>query len=99
MCFELYPKYTEKVKRSQLGHLNHIPISLLITELIQSLAPDKSGRFTGFWYANGKMINQLNTCHLEHDKVYHIPPELVLTKKETITISIHMGGIQIKEKE
>ncbi len=69
MHFELYTKCTENINGSQLGHLNCIPIPLCTMELIQSLAPDKSGRYTDFWYANGKMINQLDACHLEDDKI------------------------------
>ncbi len=60
--FELYTKYTEKVHGSKLGHQNHIPIPIFVTELICSLAPDKCGRYTGFWYVDGKMINQLDAC-------------------------------------
>ncbi len=25
-----------------------------------------------FWYANGKMINQLDACHLEEDEVLQL---------------------------
>ncbi len=46
-------------------------------ELICSLAPDKSGQFTGFWYANGKMNNQLKACQLGDDEVFHIQVELL----------------------
>ncbi len=77
MHFKLYITYTEKVYGSKLGHLNHVLIPLCVMELICSLAPDKSGRYTGFWYANSKMINQLDACQLEHDKVFHIHMELL----------------------
>ncbi len=65
MCINLYTKKTEKLHRVKLGHLNCI-------ELICSFAPDKSGRYNGFWYANGQMANQLNLCQLEYEKVFHI---------------------------
>ncbi len=42
MYFELYTKYMEKVHR-----LNCIPIQSCVTELICSLASDRSGRYTG----------------------------------------------------
>ncbi len=48
MCFELYTKHMEKVHRSKRGHLNCIPIPLCVKELIISLAPDQSSRYTGF---------------------------------------------------
>ncbi len=76
-CFKLCTKYTEKVHGSKLGHQNCIPIPLRITELICSLALDKGGRYTGFWYVDGKMINQPNACKLEDDKVIHIHIELL----------------------
>ncbi len=44
-------------------------------ELKQSLAPDKNGRYTGFWYANRKMILQLDAFQLEEDKVLNIHME------------------------
>ncbi len=77
MSFELYTKYTEKVHGSKLGHQNGIPIPLCVTELIHSIAPEKCGRCNGFWYADGKIINQLDECKSEDDKVFHIPMELL----------------------
>ncbi len=72
MRFKFFTKYTEKIHGSKLGHQNCIPISHCITELICSFAPNKSGRYTGFWYTDSKMINQLDTCKLEDSKVFHI---------------------------
>ncbi len=71
--------YTQsKQKKSmQLRLQNCIPILLCVTESICSLAPDRIGRYTGFWYADGKMINQLDACKLEVDKEYHIHMELL----------------------
>ncbi len=66
-----YTKYTEKVHGTQQGHISCIPISLCVTKLTQSLSNDKNGRYIGFLYADGKMINQLNECQLEEDKVFH----------------------------
>ncbi len=60
MCIKLYTKYTEKVHGSKLGHQNHIPIPCCVTELICSLAPNRSERYNGFSYTDGKMINQLD---------------------------------------
>ncbi len=74
--FKLYAKYTEKVHRSKLGHQNHIPISLCVIESIYSLDPDNCERYTEFWYADGNMINQLDTCKSDDDKVFHIHVEL-----------------------
>ncbi len=53
------------------------PHPKLCNRIIHSLAPDKSGRYTGFWYVDGKMINQLDACNLEEDKVFHIHMELI----------------------
>ncbi len=75
-CFELYTKYMEKVHESKLGHQNCIPMPLYVTELICSLAPDKCGRYTQICYSDGEMINQLDACKLEDDKVFHIHVEL-----------------------
>ncbi len=41
-------------------------------ELIQSFSPDINGRYTGFWYATGKKINQLNACQFEEYEVFNI---------------------------
>ncbi len=77
MHFKLNTKYTEKVHGSKLGHQNRIPIPLCVTELIHSFVPDKCGRYMGFWYVDGKMINQLETCKSEDNKVFHIHVELL----------------------
>ncbi len=76
-CFELHTKYIEKVHESKLGHQNYIPIPLCETELIHSLAPDKCGRYTGFWYGDGKMINQIDACELDDNKIFPIHVEIL----------------------
>ncbi len=60
---------------NKLGHQNQIPIPLCVTELIHSLIPDKSGQYRGFWYADDKMINQLDAYKLQGDEVFHIHME------------------------
>ncbi len=47
-----------------------------MADLICSLAPDKCERYTGFWNADGKMINQLDACKLEDNDVFHIHVKL-----------------------
>ncbi len=83
MHFELYTKDTEKVYGSKFGHQNCIPILLCVTELIYSLAPDRAGRYTGFWYVDGKMINQLDAFKLEDNEVFHIHMELLYRNTKT----------------
>ncbi len=49
------------------------PIPLCVTELIRSLSPDKTGRYTGFHYADGTTIDQLDKCQLKAgEEVFHI---------------------------
>ncbi len=74
------PKYLIQIKHkvhrknhgSKRWHQNCIPIPLCVTELICSLSPDKSRQYIGFWYVDGKMINQLDACKLKNDKVFHM---------------------------
>ncbi len=70
-------KVHRKVHGSKLEHQNHFPIPLCVTDLKCSFAPDKCGRYTGFLYADGRMINQLDTYKYKDNKVFHICIELL----------------------
>ncbi len=58
----------------QACHQNCITIPLCVTELICSLVPNRSGRYTVFWYADGKMINDQSTWCMQlgrHQRISH----------------------------
>ncbi len=82
MCFDFYTKYTDKVHGSKLANQNCILIPLCVAELIYSLTPNKSGRYTGFQYADGEMINEFDACKLKDNKVFHIHVKLLDEKTE-----------------
>ncbi len=70
--FQLYSRYIDKVYGT-LSKDNQCPIPLLVTELIRSLIPDKKRQFSGFCYADGTRIDQLEECQLtDREEVFHI---------------------------
>ncbi len=70
--FQLYSKYIDKVYGT-LSKDDRRPIPLCVTELIRSLSPDKKGRYSGFRYADGTTIDQLEECQSKDgEEVFHI---------------------------
>ncbi len=70
--FQLYSKYINKIYGT-LSKDDRRPIPLCVTELIRSLSPDETGWYTGFRYADGTMIDQLDECQLKAgEEVFHI---------------------------
>ncbi len=62
------PRILKKATELILGIFLYL-YSLSIMEHIRALYPDKDGRYTGFWYADGKMMNQISACQLEVTKL------------------------------
>ncbi len=101
-ALQVIHKVHKKVHGSKLGHQNHFLIPLCVTEFICSLSPDKYERYTGFQYVDGKMINQLDECKLEDNKLFHIHVELFDENTdifiEKSSQSICMGDFQYKKQ-
>ncbi len=72
MRYEVFTKYTKQIYGTQFGYHNHMSIPLYVTELIQLLSLDINGRYTDFWFVNGKMINQLDACQFEKHEMFLI---------------------------
>ncbi len=66
----------------QLVLSNEIPIPLCITLLIYSFIPDIKGRYIGFCYFDWKTINQLDTCQVVENEVFHVQVTIVDDKTD-----------------
>ncbi len=64
VCLKYTPNIPRKSTKIKLGNHNHIPTSLCVIKLMCSFSTDINGRYTGFCYADGKMIDQLYTIDI-----------------------------------
>ncbi len=70
--FQLYSKYIDKVY-GMLSKDYRCQIPLCVKELIRSLSLGKKGQYSGFRYADGTKIDQLEECQLkDKEEVFHM---------------------------